>query len=123
MYHRAFAGYIINSKHFAIPYFSHTAFFLHPGGGTARHYIVHLLQTHLAMATTKLVINSNGSTRIEGDFEIVDSKGNKYDLGGRNVVSLCRCGLSKNKPFCDGSHKGHFEHDAVAFDLPPKVKP
>lgn len=27
---------------------------------------------------------------------------------------------TKNKPFCDGSHNGHFEHEAVAFALPPK---
>jgi CDGSH-type Zn-finger protein len=79
-----------------------------------------LPETNEIMATTKLVINSNGSTRIEGDFEIVDKDGNAYDLGGRTVVSLCRCGLSKNKPFCDGSHRGHFEHNAVAFALPPK---
>ena len=72
------------------------------------------------MATTKLTINSNGSVRVEGDFEIVDPQGNKYDLGGRTVVSICRCGLSKNKPFCDASHKGHFEHVAEAFALPPK---
>lgn len=72
------------------------------------------------MATTKLTINSNGSVRVEGDFEIVDSKGNVYGLGGRTLVSICRCGRSGNKPFCDGSHKGHFEHDATAFDLPPK---
>ncbi|MGZ5190628.1 MAG: CDGSH iron-sulfur domain-containing protein [Flavisolibacter sp.] len=72
------------------------------------------------MATTRLTINSNGSTKIEGDFEIVDVNGNVYNLQGRTVVSICRCGLSKNKPFCDGSHKGVFEHDAVAFDLPPK---
>jgi CDGSH-type Zn-finger protein len=72
------------------------------------------------MATTKMTINPNGSMKVEGDFEIVDRDGNVYDLGGREVVSLCRCGLSKNKPFCDGSHKGYFEHDATAFALPPK---
>ena len=72
------------------------------------------------MATTKLTINSDGSVRVEGDFEIVDKQGNVYGLGGRDVVSLCRCGMSKNKPFCDGAHKGHFEHQATAFDLPPK---
>jgi len=72
------------------------------------------------MTKTKLVINSNGSVKVEGDFEIVDAAGNAYGLQGRTLVSLCRCGRSANKPFCDGSHKGHFEHDAQAFDLPPK---
>ena len=73
------------------------------------------------MAKTKITVNSNGSLRVEGDeFEIVDKEGNTYGLGGRTLVSICRCGLSNNKPFCDGSHKGHFEHDAKAFDLPPK---
>ena len=75
------------------------------------------------MAAAKLTINSNGSVRVEGDFEIVDREGNVYGLGGRELVSLCRCGMSKTKPFCDGSHKGHFEHNATAFDLPPKKQP
>lgn len=70
---------------------------------------------------TKLTILNNGSLKVEGNFEIVDKEGNVYGLGGREVVSLCRCGLSKNKPFCDSSHKGHFEHEAHAFDLPPKL--
>lgn len=69
---------------------------------------------------TKITVNINGSLKVEGDFQIVDKDGNPYDLGGREVVAICRCGMSKNKPFCDGSHKGHFEHDAVAFALPPK---
>ena len=69
---------------------------------------------------TKITVNSNGSLRVEGDFEILDTLGNVYGLQGRTVISFCRCGLSNNKPFCDGSHKGHFEHNAVAFDLPPK---
>lgn len=72
------------------------------------------------MATTKITVNSNGSLKVEGDFEIVDKEGNVYDLGGREIVSICRCGRSQNKPFCDGSHKGHFEHEATAFALPPK---
>ncbi|MFZ1529067.1 MAG: CDGSH iron-sulfur domain-containing protein [Ferruginibacter sp.] len=72
------------------------------------------------MPSTKITIMPNGSARVEGDFEIVDKEGNLYDLGGRELVSLCRCGLSANKPFCDGSHKGHFEHEARAFALPPK---
>lgn len=74
------------------------------------------------MASTKIIVKSNGSLKIEGDFEMVDIDGNVYGLGGRERISICRCGLSQNKPFCDGSHKGHFEHEAKAFDLPPKEK-
>lgn len=72
------------------------------------------------MSKTKLTINSNGSVKIDGDFEIVDKSGTAYNLQGRTIVSICRCGLSNNKPFCDGSHNNHFEHNAIAFDLPPK---
>ena len=72
------------------------------------------------MSKTKLIINNNGSIKVEGEFEIVDPNGNAYGLQGRVALSLCRCGRSANKPFCDGSHKGHFEHEAVAFELPPR---
>jgi len=72
------------------------------------------------MAAAKITIKTNGSIRVEGDFEIFDIAGNKYDLGGREAVTLCRCDLSKNRPFCDSSHKGKFEHEAIAFNLPPK---
>ena len=72
------------------------------------------------MSTTKITINNNGSIKVEGDFQIFDKAGSAYDLGGREVIALCRCGLSQNMPFCDGAHKGKFEHEAVAFSLPPK---
>ena len=72
------------------------------------------------MASTKITVNNNGSLKVEGDFEIADKNGNLYGLEGREIISICRCGLSNNKPFCDGSHKGHFEHEAIAFNLPPK---
>lgn len=74
------------------------------------------------MAGCKITVLSNGSLKIEGDFEVTDKEGNIYNLQGRPIISLCRCGRSANKPFCDGSHKGHFEHDATAFDLPPRKK-
>jgi CDGSH-type Zn-finger protein len=72
------------------------------------------------MSKTKLTVNNNGSLKVEGDFEIVDKDGNVYNLQGREIVSICRCGLSQNKPFCDGAHRGKFEDDAIAFALPPK---
>jgi CDGSH-type Zn-finger protein len=68
------------------------------------------------MSKTKLIINNNGSIKIEGDFEIMDSSG-MYGLEGRTALGLCRCGLSASKPFCDGSSK-YFEHESKAFDLP-----
>ncbi len=69
---------------------------------------------------TKLTVKNNGSLVVTGDFELLDASGNPYDLAGRETISICRCGLSKNKPFCDGAHRDHFEHEAVAFALPPK---
>jgi CDGSH-type Zn-finger protein len=55
------------------------------------------------MSKTKLIINNNGSIKIEGDFEIMDSSGMVYGL--EEETGLCRCGLSAGKPFCDGSHQ------------------
>lgn len=78
-------------------------------------------QNHI-MSKTKLTINKNGSIKIEGDFEIVDQDGNVYGLEGRTALGLCRCGLSSNKPFCDGSHRNNFEGESKAFDLPPMKK-
>ena len=34
----------------------------------------------------------------------VDADGNKFDLTGKPAFSLCRCGGSVTKPFCDGTH-------------------
>jgi CDGSH-type Zn-finger protein len=69
---------------------------------------------------TKITVRTNGSLRVEGDFEICDMDGNKYDLAGRTSISLCRCGQSKNKPFCDSTHKQiGFQAESKAFALPP----
>ncbi len=69
---------------------------------------------------TKVTIFNNGPIRIEGDITIVDAAGQEFGLAGRTVISLCRCGLSANKPFCDGAHAaGGFSSVCEARDLPP----
>jgi CDGSH-type Zn-finger protein len=72
------------------------------------------------MAGTKIVPGNNGPLRIEGDFEILDPEGKQFGLAGRTSISLCRCGHSANKPFCDGTHKTiGFQDEVKARDLPP----
>ncbi len=72
------------------------------------------------MAATKITVRTDGSIRVEGDFEVVDQDGKVFGLAGRNKIGLCRCGHSANKPFCDGAHKNaNFESTIQAFDLPP----
>ena len=69
---------------------------------------------------SKITANNNGPLRIEGEFTICDATGAAYDVAGRTVISLCRCGASENKPFCDGSHKKvGFQSEVVARVLPP----
>lgn len=72
------------------------------------------------MAGAKITVSNNGPIRVEGDFEIQDAQGNLYGLGGRVAVSLCRCGFSQNKPFCDGNHNRQgFQSQCQAMELPP----
>jgi CDGSH-type Zn-finger protein len=59
------------------------------------------------MPAVKIIIRKNGPYRVEapeGSIEIVDADGNQYDLTGKPAFSLCRCGASVSKPFCDGTH-------------------
>jgi len=72
------------------------------------------------MPSTKVTVNNSGPIKVEGDFEIVDPQGQAFGLAGRTAVSLCRCGHSQSKPFCDGSHKASgFNDTVVARELPP----
>jgi CDGSH-type Zn-finger protein len=73
---------------------------------------------------TKVTVFNNGPIRLKGDFQIFDPAGNEYGLAGRTVISLCRCGASENKPFCDGTHnRCGFQSACEARELPaPKPK-
>ena len=69
----------------------------------------------------EITVLNNGPLRVKGDVTLKDAEGNVYGLGGRDAISLCRCGHSENKPFCDGAHNRHeFRHDGEAFDLPER---
>ncbi len=46
----------------------------------------------------------NGPYLVMGPVRVVDADGNEYDVGGKKVIALCRCGGSTTKPFCDGTH-------------------
>ena len=76
------------------------------------------------MAATTITIRTDGSIRVEGDFEVVDQDGKVFGLAGRTKIGLCRCGHSENKPFCDGAHKRvNFQSVIQAFDLPTVPPP
>ena len=47
----------------------------------------------------------SGPYIVQGPVRVVDADGNEYDVSERKSVALCRCGGSKSKPFCDGTHK------------------
>ena len=46
----------------------------------------------------------DGPLLVRGDFRIIDQNGEAIDAG-RETVALCRCGKSRLRPFCDGTHK------------------
>ena len=72
------------------------------------------------MSDVKIGVRNNGPLRIEGDITILDADGNAFGLAGRTVISLCRCGHSENKPFCDGAHaRTGFQSSCPARELPP----
>lgn len=55
-------------------------------------------------AGVTITVRENGSYLVEGPVRLVDADGNEYDLSGKTRFSLCRCGGSTRKPFCDGTH-------------------
>src|SRR5438128_11518430 len=55
------------------------------------------------MAEVTIRPSKNGPYIIEGAVDLFDTEGNKI-IVDKPRIALCRCGASKNKPFCDGTH-------------------
>ena len=55
------------------------------------------------MADVTITIKRNGPFVVEGPIKLIGTTGAEL-IVNKPVVSLCRCGGSVNKPFCDGTH-------------------
>lgn len=65
------------------------------------------------MADVTIKILNKGPLRVTGTFTLLDAEGNVIETKG--AASLCRCGASTKKPYCDGTHsKIGFEAAAQA---------
>jgi hypothetical protein len=66
--------------------------------------------SHTALLTTRRLAQTDrltakglsGPLWVHGGIGVIGADGFAYEV--RNRVALCRCGASRNKPFCDGSH-------------------
>jgi CDGSH-type Zn-finger protein len=70
-----------------------------------------------------IVPYEDGPLLIRGAFELLTQDGQPIEAG-RATVALCRCGLSANKPFCDGTHKvGKFRAASGRAEPPGQLSP
>ncbi|MFY9119612.1 MAG: (4Fe-4S)-binding protein [Syntrophomonadaceae bacterium] len=56
----------------------------------------------VASSTVNIKVIRNGPLVIDGGFQLSDTDGSVSQQAGK--TSLCRCGLSEKRPFCDGTH-------------------
>jgi len=64
-------------------------------------------RSEAALEAASATIMPNGPIYLKGQIDVTGADGSQLAAGTR--LALCRCGLSKRKPFCDGSHTDGFE--------------
>lgn len=52
----------------------------------------------------RITPHRDGPLLVRGPFVLADQDGNEITVD-RSPVALCRCGKSRSRPFCDGSHQ------------------
>ena len=70
------------------------------------------------MTDVTIQVRADGSLKVTGPVTLVDADGVPFELPQSSAFALCRCGHSKNKPFCDTSHR---EVGFVADDPAPRA--
>ena len=58
-------------------------------------------------------IHSSGGLWVRGGIPVQTEGGETYEI--RNRVTLCRCGQSSNKPFCNGAHASMKWNDGLGL--------
>ena len=69
------------------------------------------------MSAVNIRCREDGPFVVEGELTLTDHEGNPFPIDStKPAVALCRCGASKNKPFCDGTHRNiEFKADDLAL--------
>jgi len=60
---------------------------------------------------TRILVEKDGPLHCQGDIELKDDQASDALLPDADHYTLCRCGGSKKKPLCDGSHEKNGFHD------------
>ena len=67
-------------------------------------------------APTRITPYRDGPYLLRGPVELTDQDGNVIETAQR-TIALCRCGRSRTRPFCDGTHK------LIGFEAPSGAEP
>jgi CDGSH-type Zn-finger protein len=70
------------------------------------------------MSDVTIQVRENGPLKVTGPVTIIDAEGREFALPEGSSIVLCRCGHSRNKPFCDTTHK---QVGFIAEDTAPRV--
>ena len=70
------------------------------------------------MSEVTIQVRANGPLKVTGPVTIIDADEVAFELPPGSSIVLCRCGHSKNKPFCDTTHR---EIGFVADDSAPRA--
>jgi CDGSH-type Zn-finger protein len=73
--------------------------------------------------TTVITPYRDGPLVVRGPVRLVDQDGREIEAE-RSTIALCRCGRSRLRPFCDGSHKlTRFSAPSAAEDRSGATRP
>jgi CDGSH-type Zn-finger protein len=74
------------------------------------------MPSHRSSAPATITPYPDGPYLVRGEFAVLDQDGNELPVE-RRTIALCRCGKSRMRPFCDGTHK------LIGFTAPSATGP